>query len=313
LSRDILSDVVVYNKYAKHTGQRRETWPEICTRSAAMFAKEYPDLEAEIYQIFGTYVMEKKVVPSMRCLQFAGKPIELSPNRLFNCAFMNMNHYRAFPETMFMLLGGSGVGFSVQRRHVDALPYIQPPLATARYVVQDSITGWADAVKTLVKAYYGMGPRPRFDFSDIREKGSALVTTGGKAPGPAPLKAALEAIEDIFFQKDYGERLSSIEVFDIQCHIAQAVLSGGVRRSATICLFDADDDAMLTAKYGQWWQDNPQRAMANISAVIDKNKGGQRDAYDKIFRILQDSGSGEPGFAFMQDLDMGYNPLTIAA
>ena len=187
LSKDILSDVVVHNKYAKYIGQRRETWAEICMRSAEMFAKKYPDLESEIYSAFSTYVMDKKVVPSMRCLQFAGKPIELSPNRLFNCAFMNMNHYRAFPETMFMLLGGSGVGFSVQRRHIEQLPHIQPPLSEARYVVQDSITGWADAIKTLIKAYYGMGPKPIFDLSDIRKKGERLVTTGGKAPGPDPL------------------------------------------------------------------------------------------------------------------------------
>ncbi len=141
LSRQILSDVTVYNKYAKHIGGRRETWFEIVQRTAQMHAKKFPELSEEIYRVFGTSVMDKKIVPSMRSLQFAGKPIELSPNRLFNCAYLAIDDYRAFSETMFLLLGGSGVGFSVQARHISQLPPIVRPVGSRRYVVQDNIIG----------------------------------------------------------------------------------------------------------------------------------------------------------------------------
>ncbi len=225
----ILSDIVIHNKYAKYLGnqKRRETWMEIVTRTAEMHVEKYPQLEKEIYEVFSKYVMSKKVVPSMRSLQFAGKPIKLAPNRIFNCAFLAVDNYRAFSETMFLLLGGSGVGYSIQQRHISKLPAISPPVGEIRYVIQDSIVGWADAVKTLMKAYFLGGPRPRFDLGDIREKGTHLVTSGGTAPGPEPLEDALSKIERILRRKQYGEQLRSAEVFDIQCYIAEAVLAGG--------------------------------------------------------------------------------------
>jgi ribonucleoside-triphosphate reductase len=311
---EILSDIVVHNKYAQYLGgeQRRETWTEIVMRSAEMDAKKYPELESEIYDVYARYVLPKKVVPSMRKLQFAGKPIELSPNRLYNCAFLNMDNYRAFSETMFLLLGGSGVGYSVQSRHVEKLPSISPPKGTIRYVVQDSIIGWADAVKTLMKAYFLGGPKPRFDLRDIRPKGAHLVTSGGKAPGPVPLGDALTKIERVLEGKAYGEKLLPIEVFDIQCFIAEAVLAGGIRRSATICLFDKSDETMLTAKTGEWWITSPQRAMANISAVLHRGETSKKE-FQSIFRRTRASGSGEPGFVWTYDYDYGVNPLMLAA
>lgn len=165
----------------------------------------------------------------------------------------------------------------------------------------------SDAIKFLMKAYFFGGPRPVFDLSDIREKGVSLVTSGGKAPGPDPLREALYRIEKILKGKKYGERLRPFEVFDIQCFIAEAVLSGGIRRSATIAIFDADDEEMLTAKTGEWWLENPQRAMANISAVLHR-KETTRDTFAKIYRRTRASGSGEPGFVWTNDYEMGVNP-----
>jgi hypothetical protein len=145
-------------------------------------------LEDEITKAY-IFVLNKQVLPSMRSLQFSGKPIEISPNRLFNCAFLACDNAAAFSETMFLLLGGSGVGFSVQKHHVEKLPEITGPKArTRRYLIGDSIEGWADAVKILVEAYYYNKSNPVFDFRDIRQKGATLITSGGKAPGPQPLK-----------------------------------------------------------------------------------------------------------------------------
>jgi len=307
-SREILSDITVYNKYAKHTGTRRENWFEIVMRTAGMHAKKFPELEKEIYKVFGTSVLEKKVVPSMRSLQFAGKPIELSPNRLFNCAYTAVDDYRAFSEIMFLLLGGSGVGFSIQARHISQLPPIVQPRGSRRYVVQDNIIGWSEAIRTLMKAYFFGRPKPRYVFDDIREKGMRLITSGGKAPGAKPLKDCLFKIESILESKKVGSKLTSIEVFDIMTFTAEAVLAGGIRRSATICLFDPWDYDMLTAKTGEWYVDNPQRAMANISAVLDR-RTTQKEEFEKVFKMTQASGSGEPGFMWTNDPDMGVNPL----
>lgn len=304
---EIMSDVIIHNKYARYIGGRRENWTELVMRTASMHARKYPDIADEIYDIFGRFVLSKKVVPSMRSLQFAGKAVELSPNRMYNCAFVAMDDYHAFSETMFLLLGGSGVGYSVQKRHVSKLPAISPPTRSARYVIQDSIVGWSDAVKRLMKAYFFGEERPEFDFGDIRDKGERLITSGGKAPGPEPLKEALHKIENILRSKNYGERLSPINVFDIQCHIAEAVLSGGIRRSATICLFDKYDRDMLISKSGDWWVSNPQRAMANISAVLHRRET-TREEFDTVFGRTRDSGSGEPGFVLTDDYELGVNP-----
>jgi len=306
---EILSDIVIHDKYANYLkeSKRRETWTEIIMRSAEMDARKYPELEKEIYEVYANFVLPKKVVPSMRKLQFAGKPIELSPNRMYNCAFLAMDNYRAFSETMFLLLGGSGVGYSVQARHIEKLPSISPPKGTIRYVIQDSIVGWSDAIKTLMKAHFMGGPKPRFDLRDIRPKGARLVTSGGKAPGPVPLEDALMKITRVLEGKNYGEKLTPIEVFDIQCYIAEAVLAGGIRRSATICLFDKFAEEMLTSKTGEWWITNPQRAMANISAVLHRGET-TKDEFEGIFRRTKSSGSGEPGFVWTYDYELGVNP-----
>jgi len=186
LASEILSNITVHMKYARYLNDkcRRETFTELVDRNKAMHIKRFPKLKKEIEGAYG-FVYNKKVLPSMRSMQFGGKPIEVAPNRIFNCAYMPIDDIRAFGEVMFLLLGGTGVGYSVQSHHVEQLPEILKPSGkrTYRYLIGDSIEGWADAVKALVTSYFRGTSKLRFDFSDIRPKGSRLVTSGGKAPG----------------------------------------------------------------------------------------------------------------------------------
>jgi ribonucleoside-diphosphate reductase alpha chain len=255
-------------------------------------------------------VYDKKILPSMRSLQFGGKPIEISPNRIYNCAYLPIDHPDAFSETMFLLLGGTGVGFSVQKHHVEKLPEIKRPNPnrTRRYLIGDSIEGWADAIKVLIESYLGIkSSTPIFDFSDIRQKGALLVTSGGKAPGPQPLKDCIHNITKVFDNKMDGDRLSPIETHDIVCHIADAVLAGGIRRAALISLFSADDDEMISCKSGNWWESNPQRGRANNSAVLLRHKVTQEYFMD-LWKRIELSGAGEPGIYLSNDKDWGTNP-----
>lgn len=251
LASQILSDITVHMKYARFKPeiQRRETWPELVTRNKQMHIKKYPHMEAMIEEAY-EYVYDKKVLPSMRSLQFGGKPIEISPNRIYNCAYLPIDDWRAFGETMFLLLGGSGVGYSVQTHHIDCLPEIRKPNPTKRrrFLIGDAIEGWADTIKVLMKSYFHGGATIDFDFSDIREKGAELVTSGGKAPGPDPLRICVEKIKSILDLKENGDKLTDIEVHDIVCYIADAVLAGGIRRAALICLFSAKSEHMITCK-----------------------------------------------------------------
>ena len=310
IAAQILSDITVHMKYAKYMSAvyRREVYTEIVDRNIAMHIKKYPHLEQEIRQAY-QFVYGKKVLPSMRSMQFGGKPIEVAPNRVFNCAYMPIDDPRAFSEAMFLLLGGTGVGYSVQRHHVDKLPEINRPNSkrTRRFLIGDSIEGWADAVKMLILSYFNGTSKIRFDFSDIRPKGAALVTSGGKAPGPQPLKECLVKVEGILDRKENGEKLSPIEVHDIVCHIADAVLAGGIRRAALISLFSADDDEMISAKSGNWWETNPQRGRANNSVVLMRHKV-TKEFFMDLWDRVKASGAGEPGFYFTYDKDWGTNP-----
>jgi ribonucleoside-diphosphate reductase alpha chain len=241
-------------------------------------------------------------------MQFAGKPIEISPNRIYNCAYAPVDDWRVFSEIMFLLLGGTGVGYSVQKHHVEELPEIRKPNERSRrWLVADSIEGWADAVKVLVKSYFFGGSKIEFDFSDIRPKGARLVTSGGKAPGPQPLKECLIKLEGILDSKQDGDRLRPIEVHDMVCHIADAVLAGGIRRAALISLFSATDDEMISCKSGAWWETNPQRGRANNSAALVRHKI-TKDYFMELWKRIEASGAGEPGIYFTNDKDWGTNP-----
>ena len=310
LTNKILSDITVHMKYAKYLPEkeRREVWTELVDRNKGMHIKKFPHLAEEIEAAY-EFVYDKKVLPSMRSMQFGGKPIEVAPNRIFNCAYLPIDDWRSFHEVMFLLLGGTGVGYSVQFHHVRELPEITHPSTkrTRRHLIGDSIEGWADAVKVLMKSYFVGGSKVRFDYSDIRPKGARLVTSGGKAPGPQPLRECLVKLEGILSNKEVGDKLTPIEVHDMVCHIADAVLAGGIRRAALISLFSAGDDEMISAKSGHWWEKNPQRGRANNSVVLMRHLVTE-EFFKDLWHRVRASGAGEPGFYFSNDKDWGTNP-----
>lgn len=309
LNQRILSDLIVHMKYARYlpTLQRRELWSEICERYGNMLIERYPHMEEEIYRNLA-FVLDKKVLPSMRAMQFAGPAITRNNSRIYNCAYLPVDDIRAFSEAMFLLLGGTGVGFSVQLHHIENLPPIRKAQKSKRFLVGDSLEGWADTVKVLLKGYFGESEYlPDFDYSDIRHKGARLVTAGGKAPGPEPLKICIAHLSAILDRKQDGEKLSSLECHDMMCHIANAVLAGGIRRSAMISLFSYEDEDMLTCKFGNWWELNEQRGRANNSVVLPRDTTTRKEFFD-LWKKIKLSGSGEPGFYFTNNIDWGTNP-----
>lgn len=309
IENEILSNVVIYSKYARFMRDfnRRETWEEICWRNAQMHMDRYPQLKDEIRRVYKEYVIPKKVLPSMRSMQFGGRAIERNPARIYNCAYLPVEHPDAFSETMFLLLGGTGVGYSVQQRHVNKLPVVVgPSQRKRRYVIGDSIEGWADAVKVLVESYFYGKAEPWFDYGDIREKGTELVTSGGKAPGPVPLKECLSRVEGIL-RRAVGRPLTSLEAHDIQCYLADAVLAGGIRRAAMIALFSPEDNEMMECKSGKWWELHPQRSRANNSVVLLRGSVS-RGSFEEIWERVRKSGAGEPGIYWTNNLDWGTNP-----
>lgn len=310
LASSIMSDITVHMKYARflERKKRREIFKETVTRNKKMHIKKFPFLKSEIEAAY-KFVYNKEVLPSMRSMQFGGKPIEVAPNRVFNCAFLPIDDVRAFGEIMFLLLGGTGVGYSVQRHHVESLPEILKPSGkrTYRYLIGDSIEGWADAIKALVSSYFRGTSKLRFDFSDIRPKGARLVTSGGKAPGPQPLKECLLRLQGILDAKENGDKLRPIEVHDMICYIADAVLAGGIRRAALIALFSADDKEMISCKTGNWYEKNPQRGRSNNSVVLMRHII-TKDFFMDLWERVRASGAGEPGFYFTYDKDWGTNP-----
>lgn len=313
LSNKILSDLVVFSKYAKYIPeiQRRETWEEICERNMAMHIRKFPQLKEEIKQVYREYVVPKKVLPSMRSMQFAGLPIELNNSRTFNCAYAPVDHPFIFAEAMHLLLGGTGFGYSVQKHHVEQLPVIVGPSdKTRRFLIGDSIEGWGEAIKVLFKAYTQGKSYPNFDYRDIRPKGAALITAGGKAPGPDPLRICITHVKSILHNA-IGRKLTTLECHDIMCHIADAVLSGGIRRAAVIAFFSLDDDDMISAKSGSWWELNAQRGRANNSAVLERDKITE-DEFFNLWEKIKLSGSGEPGVYFTNDRDVLSNPCVEA-
>ena len=306
---ETLSQIVTFNKYAKYlpSSRRRETYDEIIMRYLQMMVDKYPHLAGDIMKN-SQYIFDKKVLPSMRALQFAGPAIQKNEARIYNCCYLPVDDYRAFAEIMFLLLGGTGVGYSVQFKHIEKLPEIRKPIKEQKFLVGDSIEGWADAVKHLIGSYLGYrNTKPRFDFSDIRAKGQRLITAGGKAPGPEPLKTCLFELEQILERKANGEKLQTIEVHDMICHIADSVLAGGIRRAALISLFSADDEQMLTCKFGSWWETNPQRGRANNSAVLVRHRVTKEFFLD-LWKKIELSYAGEPGIYFTNNPDWGTNP-----
>lgn len=309
ISVNILSDIITYMKYSRYlpNKKRRENWTEIVDRNKEMHLKKFPKIKDKIEESY-KLVYDKKILPSSRSLQFAGKAIEVNPSRLFNCCAAPASEPEVFSEIMFLLLSGCGVGYSVQHHHIKQLPEIYKPKKTRRHLIEDSIEGWSDAVKVLIDAYMGnRSSLPRFDFSFIRPKGTPLKTSGGLAPGPEDLKTCLHYIQKILDRKDNGSQLGSIEVHDLICHLSDCVLSGGIRRSALISLFSLDDEDMLTSKYNKWYEVEPQRARANNSAVLLRHKITE-NVFKELWKKIENSKTGEPGFIFVNDKSSLTNP-----
>ena len=335
-----LSDYIACSKYARYRADlgRRETFAEAARRVLTMHLQNFgpklavrlpaPDESSPVmpsdrrlltewlsggtlgdamHRAFGA-VAQKRILPSMRSLQFGGEAILKNHARLFNCAFGLVDRLEFFREYLFLLLAGTGCGFSVQRHHIERLPVLpvrreEMELEVRHHHVGDTIEGWAGAFDVLIHSHYE-GFKAEFDFSPVRPRGTALKTSGGKAPGHLPLKQALLDAEGVLNGAS-GRKLRPIEVYDICMYAARSVLSGGIRRSATICLFSPDDEEMMGAKTGNWFEKNPQRSASNNSAVLSRNEPD-----DAVFRRLfvAQKEFGEPGFYFADHPDYGCNP-----
>ncbi len=335
-----LADYIACAKYARHRADlgRRELFPEAVQRVQAMHASFFRDrLDRKISGVIATTptdpqdrrllsdwlggatigesierafaaVAEKRVLPSMRSLQFGGDAILRNHARLFNCSFSVADRIEFFREYYFLLLAGTGCGFSVQRHHVAHLPPFPArgediDLPVVHHAVADTIEGWADALHVLLLSYQ-QDFKVEFNFSAVRPRGRALATSGGKAPGHLPLKQTLTDVEAIL-RSATGRRLRPIEVYDMCMFVARSVLSGGIRRSATICLFSPDDVEMMDAKTGNWFEKHPQRSASNNSAVLSRTSSDDA-SFRRLFNAQKEF--GEPGFYFADHPDYGCNP-----
>lgn len=321
MSMDELSTYTFLTKYARYNKDlhRRETFEEATKRVFDMHRDYYKGvgIDAEIAEAEKA-VLDRLVLGSQRALQFGGKPIIDKNARIYNCCATFIDRPEVFQETMWLLLCGCGAGFSVQRHHVAKLPRIaKRELGEKIYVIPDSIEGWADALGVLLSSYFETnqpfpeyaGYKVKFDFSQIRKEGSKIGGTSGRAPGPKPLKRSLELIE-LLLDKRIAEggspiSLDPIDAYDIIMHSSDAVLAGGVRRSATICLFSPDDNDMATAKTGDWFTKNPQRARSNNSALLIRDITDEK-TFGKLMESVKEF--GEPGFVWADTTEFVVNP-----
>ena len=321
-TRKLLSEAKFYDGYSRFNDEleRYETWDEAVDRVMSMHEGFYSSKMNKITE----YIEEARdaykqqyVLGAQRALQFGGEQILKHQMRMYNCTSSYADRPEFFGEVFYILLCGAGAGFSVQKHHVKKLPKIQARSKQPKtHVVEDSIEGWATAVDVLLSSYFVnggkhpeyAGRRVYFDLSQIRPKG-AKISGGFKAPGPDGLRLALDKIEhllqaEIIDTKD-PKKLRPIQVYDIVMYTADAVLSGGVRRSATICLFSPDDEEMMNAKTGNWFMDNPQRGRSNNSAVIVRNESSPEE-FNKLMQSVREF--GEPGFVFVNSKEHTTNP-----
>jgi ribonucleoside-diphosphate reductase alpha chain len=307
LSNKLLSNLASLRSYAKHLPHagRRESLTETINRNMSMHLERFPSLSKDILKAY-RQVHDLHVMPSMRSLQFGGEAILKNNARIYNCSFVNVTYERVFAEILYLLLCGVGVGFSVQQKHIAQLPPIRKPKEEGVYYAHDNIEGWSECVNQLMCAYFYGGIRPIFNLTNIRPKGSALVTIGAKAPGPEPLRILLGQVEEILKQA-IGRKLTALECHDIICIIADGVLAGGIRRAALISLFDKDNTSMLTCKHGEWWVKHPYRARANNSAILEY-KNTTQEEFNHVFDMCIKSNSGEPGFSWTHNSEQGFNP-----
>lgn len=311
-SNQLLSDLVSYRTYSRALidQNRKESFEETVERVRQMHLDRFPTLVDHTVKAF-EFVSNKLVMPSMRALQYGGDAILKNNCRQYNCSYTPIDYTDAFGEILFLLLSGCGVGYSVQKRHISQLPKISAPREEGVFFIQDSIQGWAQAMQVLIDSYFYKNIKPIFNYSNIRAKGEWLFTTGSRAPGPEPLKKALEHVESKF-QAAIGRRLTDIEVHDILCIISDCVVSGGVRRAAMISFFDKDSTEMLKCKSGNWSEKHPYRARANNSAVLVRDEI-TREEFNHIFDSCQSSNAGEPGIFWSNNADYAANPCVEAS
>ena len=320
MSIKALQEYTYVSRYARFNekAKRRETWSEAVSRVEQMHTRKFPHISAEIKSAFEK-VHEKLVLGSQRALQFGGKPIEQKNARMYNCCVSFCDRVAFFQECLWLLLCGCGTGFSVQKHHIEKLPAFHASRRSGnvhpkkKFIIPDSIEGWADALGILLATYMPheqfkewYGCDVVFDYSLIRPAGSVLASGVGKAPGPEPLHRSLEIIRELLNDRCLNfDKLRSIDAYDVVMHASDAVLSGGVRRSATICLFSQDDLDMRKAKTGNWFVDNPQRARSNNSVVLIRGTV-TKEEFAEIMKDVKDC--GEPGFYFTDHRDQLPNP-----
>jgi len=324
----LASDIKYYLDYAKYNEEKQsvETWEDSVKRVMTMH-RNHPKFQEsfknerfnELFNLTEQLYLDKVIIGSQRALQFGGSPIMKHNSKMFNCLNSHCDRPEFFQEAMYWLLCGCGVGFSVQLKHNNKLPNIKERTkGTKTYIIEDSVEGWADSFGVLLSSFFEnkntfkdyRGYKVYFDYSLIRPKG-AMITGGFKAPGSDGLKQSIEKVEELLNKilKEGKSKLEPIDSYDIVCHMADAVLSGGVRRSATICLFSKEDEGMMNSKvypnFNPQGGINKQRARSNNSVVLIREETSKEE-FDKIFSCIKDF--GEPGFYFVDDLDQGTNP-----
>ena len=316
-----LQNYTFVSKYARwiEDKNRRETWKEAVDRVKNMMHTQYPEVKEDIDWAYDM-MYKKKVLGSQRALQFGGEPILKRHAKIYNCTSSYCDRLRFFQECFWLLLCGSGTGFSVQKHHVAKLPTLEHDIPDnnegIKYVIEDSIEGWADALGVLLSSYFSKpieefkmykNTYVVFDYSNIRPKGSSLASGVGKAPGFEPLQNGLEKIRILLDRciSNGQKKLRPIDAYDIVMHSSDAVLSGGVRRSASLALFSPDDEEMAKAKTGNWYIDNPQRARSNNSALLLKNETTLEEFQELMESVKE---FGEPGFIWSDSTEMTFNP-----
>jgi len=284
------------SRYARwlNDKNRRETWSETVSRymDNVVYDSGGPVYESDIGPEIEQAILSLEVMPSMRAMMTAGPAMERDNTCAYNCAYMPVDNVVSFDEAMFILLCGTGVGFSVERQFISKLPDVPSVfVAGPTIVVEDSKEGWAKALRKLIKSLYN-GSIPTWDVSKVRPAGAKLKTFGGRASGPAPLIDLFNFVTTIFANAK-GRKLNSIEAHDIMCKIGEVVVVGGVRRSAMISLSNLSDDRMRHAKSGNWWENNGQRALANNS--VSYTEKPDATSFMREWLALAESGSGERG------------------
>lgn len=307
-------------KYARYNERkkRRETWKEQVDRVMDMhithLGEKYESIKEDV-DFAREFLYAKRVLGSQRALQFGGSAILNKNERLYNCSFSHADRVDFFKELMYLCLCGVGCGFSVQTHHIAKLPKIakRDPDQVITHVIPDSIEGWSDAIDMLVRSYFVgteyTGKTITFDYSEIRPAGALIKSSGAKAPGPDGLRRSLNKITELLdlATRDISApiQMKSIIVYDIVMHASDAVVSGGIRRAATICIFSHEDNEMLSAKTGNWFVENPQRGRSNNSAMLIRDDISH-EQFASIFESVKQY--GEPGFIFADDKEAGFNP-----